>query len=170
MSNTNNNNMQTQTSSALHNVIMKAGGKDRPPMLAPDKMETKDVISSCLKALQSNFNILSKDLKDIGGIPTFKRTFSQDMDLLEKHLTNEILYENDCKTALTKLRTMFKNNFNSKLRECLQNYTAFEAYSVKDTILSDMDFIKKYMLETILHQQEILQLLNEKKLQTQEVQ
>ncbi|GJV13300.1 putative ribonuclease H-like domain-containing protein [Tanacetum coccineum] len=35
MSNTNNNNMQTQTSSALHNAIMEAGGKDRPPILAP---------------------------------------------------------------------------------------------------------------------------------------
>nr|GEU45650.1 hypothetical protein [Tanacetum cinerariifolium] len=34
MSNTNNT-MQTQTSNALHNVIMEAGGKDRPPMLAP---------------------------------------------------------------------------------------------------------------------------------------
>ncbi|GKC53740.1 hypothetical protein Tco_1076485, partial [Tanacetum coccineum] len=34
MSNTNNN-MQTQTSSALHNAIIEAGGKDRPPMLAP---------------------------------------------------------------------------------------------------------------------------------------
>ncbi|GKA99406.1 hypothetical protein Tco_0827343 [Tanacetum coccineum] len=33
MSNTNNN-MQTQTSNALHNAIMEAGGKDRPPMLA----------------------------------------------------------------------------------------------------------------------------------------
>ncbi|GJU52577.1 retrovirus-related pol polyprotein from transposon TNT 1-94 [Tanacetum coccineum] len=33
MSNTNNN-MQTQTSSALHNAIMEAGGKDHPPMLA----------------------------------------------------------------------------------------------------------------------------------------
>ncbi|GKF12910.1 hypothetical protein Tco_0050836 [Tanacetum coccineum] len=33
MSNT--NNMQTQTSSALHNAIMEAGGKDRPPMQAP---------------------------------------------------------------------------------------------------------------------------------------
>ncbi|GJX41770.1 hypothetical protein Tco_0256760 [Tanacetum coccineum] len=29
-----NTNMQTQTSNALHNVIMEAGGKDRPPMLA----------------------------------------------------------------------------------------------------------------------------------------
>ncbi|GJU89600.1 hypothetical protein Tco_1302023 [Tanacetum coccineum] len=30
-----NNSMQTQTSNALHNAIMEAGGKDRPPMLAP---------------------------------------------------------------------------------------------------------------------------------------
>ncbi|GJX73267.1 hypothetical protein Tco_0311862, partial [Tanacetum coccineum] len=34
MSNTNNN-LQTQTSNALHNAIMESGGKDRPPMLAP---------------------------------------------------------------------------------------------------------------------------------------
>ncbi|GJY76710.1 hypothetical protein Tco_0481826 [Tanacetum coccineum] len=30
-----NNNLQTQISNALHNAIMEAGGKDRPPMLAP---------------------------------------------------------------------------------------------------------------------------------------
>nr|GEY56736.1 Gag-Pol polyprotein [Tanacetum cinerariifolium] len=35
MSNTSNN-MQTQTSNTLHNAIMEAGSKDRPPMLAPD--------------------------------------------------------------------------------------------------------------------------------------
>ncbi|GJR55996.1 retrovirus-related pol polyprotein from transposon TNT 1-94 [Tanacetum coccineum] len=34
MSNTNTN-LQTQTSNALHNAIMEAGGKDYPPMLAP---------------------------------------------------------------------------------------------------------------------------------------
>ncbi|GJV18787.1 hypothetical protein Tco_1367807 [Tanacetum coccineum] len=34
MSNTNNN-LQTQTSNALHNAIIEAGGKYRPPMLAP---------------------------------------------------------------------------------------------------------------------------------------
>nr|GEU65670.1 putative reverse transcriptase domain-containing protein [Tanacetum cinerariifolium] len=34
MSNTNNN-MQTQTSNTLHNAIIEAGGKDRPPMLSP---------------------------------------------------------------------------------------------------------------------------------------
>nr|GEW53142.1 hypothetical protein [Tanacetum cinerariifolium] len=30
--------MQTQTSNTLHNAIMEAGGKDRPPMIAPDKI------------------------------------------------------------------------------------------------------------------------------------
>nr|GEW58505.1 hypothetical protein [Tanacetum cinerariifolium] len=35
MSNTNNN-FQTQTSNSLHNAIMEAGGKDHPPMLAPE--------------------------------------------------------------------------------------------------------------------------------------
>nr|GEZ50742.1 hypothetical protein [Tanacetum cinerariifolium] len=35
MSNTNTN-LQTQTSNALHNAIMEAGGKYRPPMLAPE--------------------------------------------------------------------------------------------------------------------------------------
>ncbi|GKD13214.1 hypothetical protein Tco_1197621, partial [Tanacetum coccineum] len=30
-----NTNLQTQTSNALHNAIMEAGGKDRPPMLTP---------------------------------------------------------------------------------------------------------------------------------------
>nr|GEW06551.1 hypothetical protein [Tanacetum cinerariifolium] len=29
--------MQTQTSNTLHNVIIEASSKDRPPMLAPDK-------------------------------------------------------------------------------------------------------------------------------------
>ncbi|GKD21640.1 hypothetical protein Tco_1223343, partial [Tanacetum coccineum] len=39
---------------------------------------------------------------------------------------------------------------------------------LNDTIIGDMDFIKKYMIEIVLHQHEIQQLLNEKKLQTQE--
>ncbi|GJY46834.1 hypothetical protein Tco_0435897 [Tanacetum coccineum] len=45
-----------------------------------------------------------------------------------------------------------------------------EAQIFKDIMICDMDFIKKYMIETILYEQEIQKLLNEKKLQTQEVQ
>ncbi|GJS03763.1 hypothetical protein Tco_0320271 [Tanacetum coccineum] len=121
-----------------------------------------------VKALQSHFMSLSDNLKDDAPVATFKRTFSQDMDLQEKQLTKEILHETDCKTALTKLRSLFENTFNSDLRLRLQNYTAFETIFIKDMIIGDMDFIKKYMIEIILHQQEIQQLLNEKKLQTQE--
>nr|GEW33440.1 hypothetical protein [Tanacetum cinerariifolium] len=33
--------MQTQTSNTLHNAIMEAGSKDRPPMLAPDWKDTE---------------------------------------------------------------------------------------------------------------------------------
>nr|GEU46982.1 DNA-directed DNA polymerase [Tanacetum cinerariifolium] len=40
MSNTNTN-LQTQTSNALHNAIMEAGGKDHPPMLAPGSYSQK---------------------------------------------------------------------------------------------------------------------------------
>ncbi|GJU00533.1 hypothetical protein Tco_1110871 [Tanacetum coccineum] len=46
----------------------------------------------------------------------FKRTFSQDLDLLENHLTKEIMSQIDCKTTLTKLRTTFENDFNSELK------------------------------------------------------
>ncbi|GJX44122.1 hypothetical protein Tco_0260798 [Tanacetum coccineum] len=40
MSNTNTN-LKTQTSNALHNVIIEACGKDRPPMLAPDQLNAE---------------------------------------------------------------------------------------------------------------------------------
>ncbi|GJZ54951.1 hypothetical protein Tco_0610144 [Tanacetum coccineum] len=94
-------------------------------------METKDTVSSCsvsqeqeiqrlqekarlskegcmkgLKALQSHFTSLSENLKDNAQVATFKRTFTQDMDLLENQLTKEILHEIDCKTTLTQLRTI----------------------------------------------------------------
>ncbi|GJR40726.1 hypothetical protein Tco_1216410 [Tanacetum coccineum] len=39
----NNINLQTQTSSALHNAIIEAGGIDRPPMLAPVPPATPDI-------------------------------------------------------------------------------------------------------------------------------
>ncbi|GKA62566.1 hypothetical protein Tco_0762085 [Tanacetum coccineum] len=45
-----NNNLQTQTSNALHNAIIEAGGKDRPPMLALGYME--------------NYKNVSQDIRD----------------------------------------------------------------------------------------------------------
>nr|GEW59875.1 hypothetical protein [Tanacetum cinerariifolium] len=75
MSNTNNT-MQTQTSNALHNAIMEAGGKDRPPMLAPGNyvqwksrikryIATKpnhELIHYCLQNLPYEYKWTDKDV------------------------------------------------------------------------------------------------------------
>ncbi|GKD12052.1 hypothetical protein Tco_1196459 [Tanacetum coccineum] len=54
MSNTNNN-LQTQTSNALHNAIMEVGGKDRPPMLAPGNyVHGKSIITRYIDTKPNN--------------------------------------------------------------------------------------------------------------------
>ncbi|GKB49136.1 hypothetical protein Tco_0899889, partial [Tanacetum coccineum] len=69
---------------------------------------------------------------------------------------------------LTKLRTTFENDFNSEFKARMQKYTRFDAQSLYDTMICNMDSIRKYMLEITLHQQRTPQLLKEKKLmQTQ---
>nr|GEY15178.1 hypothetical protein [Tanacetum cinerariifolium] len=69
-----NNNMQTQTSNALHNAIMETGGKDRPPMLAPgnyvqwkskikryiDTKSNNELIHYCLQNLPYKFKWTKK--------------------------------------------------------------------------------------------------------------
>nr|GEU45023.1 hypothetical protein [Tanacetum cinerariifolium] len=108
-------------------------------------------------------------LQDFGTMPIFKGTFSQDLDLLEQHLTKDILSLTDCKTILTKLITTFENAFNSEFKERMQRYIRFDAQSFKDAMIYNMDSIRKYMLEIILHQQRTPHLLKQKKLtRTQE--
>nr|GEU69980.1 hypothetical protein [Tanacetum cinerariifolium] len=65
MSNTNNT-MQTQTSNTLHNAIMEAGGKDRPPMLAPDKVVpvTKGSSETTTERYMENYKNVSHDVRD----------------------------------------------------------------------------------------------------------
>nr|GEY10963.1 hypothetical protein [Tanacetum cinerariifolium] len=65
MSNTNNS-MQTQTSNTLHNAIMEAGGKDRPPMLAPDKevSVTEGSSVTTTKRYMENYKNVSQDMRD----------------------------------------------------------------------------------------------------------
>ncbi|GJR29863.1 hypothetical protein Tco_1106095 [Tanacetum coccineum] len=122
-----------------------------------------------LRAIQSQLKFLTDTLQDFGTMPIFKRTFSQDLDLLEQHLTKEIISQTDCKTTLTKLRTTFENAFNSEIKARMQNYTRYDAQSFYDAMIFNMDSLGKYMLELILHQQRTPQLLKQKKLmQTQE--
>ncbi|GJV00340.1 hypothetical protein Tco_1329610 [Tanacetum coccineum] len=81
MSNTNTN-LQTQTSNALHNAIMEAGGKDRPPMLAPgnyvqwksrikryiDTKPNNELIHYCLKKPPYKFKWTEKTVPVSEGI------------------------------------------------------------------------------------------------------
>ncbi|GKA04664.1 hypothetical protein Tco_0683784 [Tanacetum coccineum] len=160
MSNTNTN-LQPQTSSVLHN--------DTVSSCSTSKVQEKTQLSrsrcmNSLREVKSQFKFLTETLQDFGTMPIFKRTFSQDLDLLEQHLTKDILSQTDCKTILTKLITTFENAFNSEFKERMQKYTRFNAQSFQDAMICNMDSIGKYMLEIILHQQRTPQLLKQKKL------
>ncbi|GJY10603.1 hypothetical protein Tco_0378788 [Tanacetum coccineum] len=173
MSNTNNN-MQPQTSSVLQN--------DTTSLCLTSKVQEKTQLSrikcmNSLRAIQSQLKFLIETLQDFGNMPIFKRTFSQDLDLLENHLTKEIeqhltkdiLSWTDCTTTLTNLRTKFENAFNSEFEERMRKYTRYNAQSFNDAMICTIDSIRKYMLEIILHQQRTLHLLKQKTLmQTQE--
>nr|GEV07036.1 copia protein [Tanacetum cinerariifolium] len=74
MSNTNNT-MQTQTSNTLHNAIMEAGGKDRPPILAPESTiqvhmgdkavpVTEGSSETTNKRYMDNYKNVSQDIRD----------------------------------------------------------------------------------------------------------
>nr|GEW73324.1 hypothetical protein [Tanacetum cinerariifolium] len=108
-------------------------------------------------------------LQDFDTMPIFKRTFSQDLDLLEHHLTKDIVSQTYYNTTLTKLRTKFENAFKSEFKERMQKYSRFNAQSFQDAMICNKDSIRKYMLKIILLQQWTPQLLKQKKLmQTQE--
>ncbi|GJW48932.1 retrovirus-related pol polyprotein from transposon TNT 1-94 [Tanacetum coccineum] len=68
-----NNNLQTNTSSALHNAIMEADGKDRPSMLAPvdacsNAIEMWKVIERLKQDLEVAFRKSSCHIRDLKGI------------------------------------------------------------------------------------------------------
>ncbi|GKE75145.1 hypothetical protein Tco_1537186 [Tanacetum coccineum] len=144
----NNNNFPTQTSSVLHN--------DTVSSCLTSKVQEKTQLSRsrCMNSLievKSKFKFLTETLQDFGTMHIFKRTFSQDLDLLEQHPTKDILSQTDCKTILTKVRTTFENAFNSKFKEHIQKYTRFNAQSFHDAMICNMDSIGKYMPKIILH-------------------
>ncbi|GJZ90845.1 hypothetical protein Tco_0662772 [Tanacetum coccineum] len=135
MSNTNTN-LQTQTSSVLHNDTVSSCSTSK----VQEKTQLlKERCMQSIRAIQSQFKFLTDTLQDFGTMPIFKRTFAQDLDLLEQHLTKEIISQTDCKTILTKLRTTFENAFNSEFKERVQKNTRFDAQSFKDAMILQDD-------------------------------
>ncbi|GKD70626.1 hypothetical protein Tco_1324716, partial [Tanacetum coccineum] len=161
-----NTNLQTQTSSVLQNDTFFS--------CSTSKVQEKTQLSrskcmNSLREVKSQLKFLPETLQDFGTMPIFKKTFSQDLDLLEQHLTKEIISQTDCKTTCTKLITTFENAFNSEFKERMQKYTRFDAQSLQDTMICNIDSIRKYILEITVHQQRTPQLLKQKKLmQTQD--
>ncbi|GJX31792.1 hypothetical protein Tco_0241647 [Tanacetum coccineum] len=99
-----NTNLRTQSSSVLQNHTVSS--------CSTSKVQEKTQLSrikcmNSLRAIQSQLKFLIETLQDFGNMPIFKRTFSQDLDLLENHLTKEIISQTDCKTALTKTQTTY---------------------------------------------------------------
>nr|GEU65641.1 hypothetical protein [Tanacetum cinerariifolium] len=85
MSNTNNT-MQTQTSNTLHNAIMKAGGKDRPLMLAPGNyVQWKSRIKRYIDT-KPNHELIHYCLKN----PPYKYTWADKTVLVSEAIYNDI--------------------------------------------------------------------------------
>nr|GEV87584.1 hypothetical protein [Tanacetum cinerariifolium] len=109
-----------------------------------------------LREVKSLSKFLSETLQDFGTMPIFKRTFSQDLDLLEQHLTKDILTQTDCNTTLTNLKTKFENAFNSEFKELQRNITL------------NMSNVKKSVAEITHHQREYERRMNKRHMQMQE--
>ncbi|GJS82892.1 hypothetical protein Tco_0749433 [Tanacetum coccineum] len=88
-----------------------------------------------LKEIKSLFKFLSEILQDYGTMLIFKKTFFQDLDLLEQHLTKDILSRTDCTTTLSNLITKFENAFNSEFEERMRKYTRYNAQSFNDAMI-----------------------------------
>ncbi|GJX09995.1 hypothetical protein Tco_0199854 [Tanacetum coccineum] len=150
MSNSNTN-LQTQTSSVLQNVTVSSCSNSN---IQEKTQLSRSRCMHSLKEIKSLFKFLLETLQDYGTMLIFKRTFSQDLDLLEQHLTKDILSRTDCTTTLTDLRTN-ENAFHLEFEErtvciIIQDMMTQSFYDACDLYLG---FLREILLELILHQQ-----------------
>nr|GEU74300.1 retrovirus-related Pol polyprotein from transposon TNT 1-94 [Tanacetum cinerariifolium] len=116
-----NNNMQTQTSNTLHNAIMEAGSKDRPPMLAPGiDNDIYSIVYACpnacemwkaIERLKQGESINVQDL-ETNLYWEFGKFTSQDGESLESYysmfykMMNELI-KNQCKLTNHQVNVQF---------------------------------------------------------------
>ncbi|GJT39720.1 retrovirus-related pol polyprotein from transposon TNT 1-94 [Tanacetum coccineum] len=106
MSNTNNT-MQTQTSNALHNAIMEAGGKDRSPMLAP---VAKGSSESTTEGYMENYKNVLEDIRNLLNVE------AKDVHIILTRIDNDIYFTFDaCSNAM-------EIKFTSRDGESLESY------------------------------------------------
>ncbi|GJU09807.1 hypothetical protein Tco_1132203 [Tanacetum coccineum] len=127
-----NTNLPTQTSSVLLNDTVSSCSTSK---VQENIQLSRSRCMNSLREVKSQSKFLSETFKDFGTMLIFKRTFSQDLDLLEHHLTKNILSQTNCNTTLTKLKAKFENAFNSESKEQDSNSKTASSKSVKESSL-----------------------------------
>nr|GFA28463.1 hypothetical protein [Tanacetum cinerariifolium] len=113
--------MKTQTSITLHNAIMEAGSKDRPPMLAPGiDNDIYSIVDACpnackmwkaIERLKQGESINVQDL-ETNLYWEFRKFTSQDGESLESYylrfykMMNELI-RNQCKVTIHQVNVQF---------------------------------------------------------------
>ncbi|GJU23207.1 retrovirus-related pol polyprotein from transposon TNT 1-94 [Tanacetum coccineum] len=140
MSNTNNS-LQTQTSNALHNPIMKAGGKDHPPMVAP-----VDACPNTCETWKATERLKQGELISIQDLETnlyweFGKFTSPDYETLESYYSRFV--------TLVKQSQELKTVFYHKLYDILKQH---------------QNEVNEIRAERLAHHNKLLQRNEEKKL------
>ncbi|GKE30542.1 hypothetical protein Tco_1445926 [Tanacetum coccineum] len=125
-------------------------------------METKDTLSSCTDSEEMEMQRLQKKASIMKG------SFLNGLSALKSHLT--LLLKKDVPDInASECELAFSHIFDGTYsRKDFKAYTRMEPQVFKEIILANFDFIQKYMIESKLHNKEIKQWMNAKKLQIQE--
>nr|GEV22891.1 hypothetical protein [Tanacetum cinerariifolium] len=110
--------MQTQTSNTLHNAIMEAGGKDRPPMLAPGNyVQWKSRIKRCIDT-KLNHELIHYCLKNL----PYKYTWADKVVLVFEGIDNDIYSTVDACPNTCEMWKAIKRKCTSRDGESLESY------------------------------------------------
>nr|GEW81250.1 hypothetical protein [Tanacetum cinerariifolium] len=131
--------MQTQTSNTLHNAIMEADSKDRPPMLAPGNyvqwksrikryIETKpnhELIHHCLKNPPYKFTWADKEVPISEGIPvTRTESYMETYKTISQDIHDQLNAEAE---AVQIILTGIDNDIYSTVDACSNAYEMWKA-------------------------------------------
>ncbi|GJY04160.1 hypothetical protein Tco_0370100 [Tanacetum coccineum] len=157
MSNSNTN-MQTQSSNALHNAIMEASSKDRPPMLAPVPV-AEGSFEITTERYMENYKNVSQDIRDQINAE------AEAVQIILIGIDNDIYSTVDaCPNACE----MWKAIERLKQDTYFVEYTGLEVQHFRDTLLQHLGNVKKSVAERTRHQRQYERRVNKRQMQTQE--
>nr|GEZ05270.1 zinc finger, CCHC-type [Tanacetum cinerariifolium] len=163
-----NNNMQTQTSNTLHNAIMEAGSKDRPPMLAPgidnDIYSTVDACPNACEMWKVIERLKQGELINVQDLETnlfweFRKSTSLDGESLESYysrfykMMNE-LTRNQCNVTNHQVNVQF-------LLQLQPEWQRFVTLVKQSQELKNVSYLKLYDILK-QHQHEVNEIRAEK--------